>query len=362
MLPDRVEIAIVGAGIAGLAAAYYLSTKYRKRDLLILEAQQPMSLTTAQSGENYRNWWPHPAMAAFTDRSIDLMERIAREGDNLLQMTRRGYALATRAAKLDDLLAHLTAGYGPAAPELIRLHEGAKGGRAAAYVPPRTGRWEDAPGGVDVITDRELIRRNFPNFSEEVSAVLHIRRAGDISAQQLGQYMLERVRAQGGRLVHGRLRAVAPGAGFALEISTAQGTARLRAEALVNAAGPFLGEVAAMTGVSLPVENMVQQKIGFEDRAGAILRQAPFAVDLDPQVLDWTAEERDLLAADPESAWLTGACPAACTAGRTAARRAAGSSSAGPTTRRPANPCGSRRWMRAFRKSCCAARLPSIRR
>ena len=41
---------------------------------MLIDAGQPMGLTSAASGENYRNWWPHPVMTEFTDRSIALME------------------------------------------------------------------------------------------------------------------------------------------------------------------------------------------------------------------------------------------------------------------------------------------------
>ena len=59
-----------------------------------------------------------------------------------------------------------------------------------------------------------------------------------------------------------------------------------------------------MLGEELPIRNVFQQKIAFEDRAKAIPRDMPFAIDLDEQVLQWTAEERALLAADPETAVL----------------------------------------------------------
>ena len=76
------EIVIVGAGIAGIATGYYLATKHGKTDLVILDRGPPMGFTSAQSGENYRDWWPHPTMAGFTARSIGLMERIARDTEN----------------------------------------------------------------------------------------------------------------------------------------------------------------------------------------------------------------------------------------------------------------------------------------
>ena len=300
------RIVVVGAGIVGLAVTYYLVVRGEKRDLVILDPLPPMSLTSAASGENYRNWWPHPVMTAFTDHSIDLMEEIARASGNRPHMTRRGYALATRVAELDVLLDALHRGYGAGAGHRIRVHEA---GAGAAYVPPDVADWRSAPDGVDVLHDPELIRRHFPSFDPAIATVIHVRRAGDISGQQMGQHMLERIRAAGGRLVTGRLHAVTQQDGFRLEIVGPEGTQELQADILVNAAGPHLGEVAAMLGESLPVSTVAQQKIAFADVAGAIPRRMPFAVDLDGQSIDWTEEERSLLREEPSLAWLAEEMP-----------------------------------------------------
>jgi glycine/D-amino acid oxidase-like deaminating enzyme len=83
----------------------------------------------------------------------------------------------------------------------------------------------------------------------------------------------------------------------------------LRAERIVNAAGPFFGGVARMLGEDLPVSCVFQQKISFEDREGALPRTLPFTIDLDGQQLDWTEEERDLLTSDLASAVLLLAMP-----------------------------------------------------
>jgi len=104
-MSDRnVDIAVIGAGIVGIACAYYLARSNPAARIAIVDPNAPMSLTSAASGENYRNWWPHPVMTAFTDYSIDLLEEFARQHDNRIHMTRRGYALATRQAKPDQLL------------------------------------------------------------------------------------------------------------------------------------------------------------------------------------------------------------------------------------------------------------------
>ena len=59
--------------------------------------------------------------------------------------------------------------------------------------------------GADVITDRRLIRRHFPYLAEDTVALLHARRCGWFSGQQLGMYLLERAREKGVRLVEGRV-------------------------------------------------------------------------------------------------------------------------------------------------------------
>ena len=111
-MTHRCETLIIGAGIIGIAVAYYL-TKYQPlHKVTLVDAYQPMALTSAQSGENYRNWWPHPVMTAFTDHSTDIMESIARFSGNRINMTRRGYVLATRSDDPAQLLEELEAGYG----------------------------------------------------------------------------------------------------------------------------------------------------------------------------------------------------------------------------------------------------------
>lgn len=57
---QRADVAVIGAGIAGLAVADYLAVEHGVRDVVVIDSGDPMALTSAQSGENYRNWWPHP--------------------------------------------------------------------------------------------------------------------------------------------------------------------------------------------------------------------------------------------------------------------------------------------------------------
>ncbi|MGH7068251.1 MAG: NAD(P)/FAD-dependent oxidoreductase [Acetobacteraceae bacterium] len=289
------EVAVIGAGNIGIAVAYYLVERHGVRDVVLIDARDPMSLTSAQSGENYRNWWPHPVMTAFTDDSIDRLEEIATTTGNRINLSRTGYLLVTRRARPLDLIEELYRGYGETAERLIRVHEGPD---AASYEPAAPAAWARAPEGVDVLLDPALIRKTFPSFAPDLAAVLHIRRAGRVSGQQLGQFMLERIRAGGGRLRRGYVKAIEGGAPFVLVIETADGRAGLGVGRLVNAAGPFCRDVAGLLGEDLPVECIFQQKIAFEDRAGAIPRSMPFTIDLDGQMLPWSDEERAILADD----------------------------------------------------------------
>jgi len=304
----HVDIAVIGAGIVGLACAYYLALSRRTPKVAVIDPLPPMSLTSAASGENYRNWWPHPVMTAFTDFSTDLMEVISNESDNRLHMTRRGYALATRQANPDDLLRQLHEGYGSEGAGKIRTH---RKGSTSSYQRALSADWQSAPDGVDVIQDRDILERCFPTFDRDVATVLHIRRAGDISGQQLGSFMLEHLRAKDGKVIRGRVVEVSRTRNFTLMVADADGRTSLTADIVVNAAGPSVGDVAELLGESLPVVNVFQQKIAFEDVRGAIDRQMPFSIDLDGQAIDWTEQERAVLAEDPASEWLTKAMPGA---------------------------------------------------
>ena len=299
--PKHFDVIVIGSGIAGIASAYYLLRGNNKNRVLLVDREPPMSYTSAQSGDNYRNWWPHPVMTAFTNRSIDLLEALARESGDAFRMRRRGYALATRSNDIEGLLADLDRGYAEAPDDEVRVHDS-----AARYELPASDDWESAPRGVDILAGQQLIQDAFPALSPDVRYILHIRRAGDISGQQLGQWMLEAIGDAGGRRRSAEVSGIEPaGHGFSVSLRSGDETEEVRADRIVNAAGPFAGEIAAMLGTELPVTNIYQQKIAFEDHLGVVPRDLPFAIDLDDVHFDWSEEEREFLREDPATAWLT---------------------------------------------------------
>ena len=303
----RQSVLVIGAGIAGIATAHYLALRPEIGRITIVDRGRPMAFTSAQSGENYRNWWPHPVMTAFTDLSISLMEELDRTTAGGVGMSRRGYALATRRTDIGQLVDALHDGYAAATADALRHHGP---GGADAYVPPDSASWRTAPDGVDIITGRDLIRRTFPSYDPGVAAVIHVRRAGSVDSFRLGERMLGIARDRGAEYVTGTVEALTRAAdGFEAEAATEEGTRRLMADLVFNAAGPFVADIGRMTGYHLPVRNVRQQKIVFEDRERAIPRSMPFSIDLDGQEIDWGDDDRAVILEDDAAAWLAGPMP-----------------------------------------------------
>jgi glycine/D-amino acid oxidase-like deaminating enzyme len=310
MSVNQAEVVICGAGIAGVAAAYHLAVRRGVTDIVLIDERPPLTLTSDKSAECYRNWWPGPgdAMVRLMNRSIDLLEDLARESGNVFRMNRRGYLFATADASRVPLFIERAReaealGGGPA-----RMHASA----GSDYRPAPADGFEDQPTGTDVITEPSLIRRHFPYLSEETVALAHARRCGWFSGQQLGMYLLERAREKGVRLYEGRVERVETSGGRvrAVTVSTHGGQQTLATPRFVNAAGPFIKPIARMLGVDLPVFCERHAKLAFNDVLGAIPRHAPMLIWTDPVTLPWSDEERSVLGLSPEHRHLLEEFPA----------------------------------------------------
>lgn len=313
------EVVICGAGIAGISAAYHLAVRCGVRDVLLVDERPPLSLTSDKSTECYRNWWPGPgtAMVELTNRSIDLMEQLARETGNAFHMTRRGYLFVTgdpgRVPHIERV-ARESCGLG-AGP--LRIHTDPSQGRK--YTPSPAEGFEGVPTGADLIFDKDLLREQFHFLSPDVVAALHTRRCGRISAQQMGMILLEKAREYGARLLCGRVEAVEVQGGkmhavlvsrAGLEPGAPSTSHEILTDNLVVAAGPFSRHVAAMLGLDLPIACELHRKIAYNEHLGTVPRTAPLYYWADPQQLPWSDEERALLEETEETHWLLEPFPA----------------------------------------------------
>ncbi len=298
LLPVRAEVVVVGAGIAGISAAYRLALAGQK-DVLIVDPLPPLSLTSDKSTECYRNFWPGPdgAMAALMSRSIDLLE----ESAEAIRMNRRGYLFVTdRAERVGEWIvaADQANSYGGGE---VRVHEAVGTYRASA---PEGLQSID---GVDIVHDANPL---FPYLKPGASA-MHIRRAGWLKSDLLGRLWLDKALEMGVRLVRGEVIGIELTAGrvSGVAIRVGEAVSGVKCGVLVNAAGPLCADVAALVGLEMPVFSELHLKLNFRDKERAMPRNAPLVIGDDPIELPWRVEEREALSADPAIHFLSESFP-----------------------------------------------------
>ncbi len=157
---------MVGAGIAGIATAYYLAVKHARKRILLIDKLQPMSLTTSKSGENFRDYWPQACMAEFTTHSLDLMQALIDTHGDVFHMRSFGYDFVSHDAQRD-------------------------------LFPAERGMDSDRARGLTRCTDWQQLRNDYPYFSEQVRQVLHIDRAGAIDVYALGSLLMAQAKGAG---------------------------------------------------------------------------------------------------------------------------------------------------------------------
>lgn len=287
-MSERATVAIVGAGMAGLACAYHLAVEHGVRDVVLVDDREPLTLTSDKGTQAYRNWWPGPddTMFRFVSRSIDLLERSADECGNHFRLNRRGYVFLTAhpdgAARL-RADAHAVSAFGMGA---LREHDDARG----SYRPAAPEGYRDALDGADLLTGAAL-RRAFPSVDGAATAALHVRRAGWLNAVAFGGWLLKRAVGAGVRVVRDAFVGIDAVGGRASALRLASG-ARVDTDRVVLAAGPRLPDIATALGMSLPLRLELHAKLLLRDTERAVPRDVPFLIWNDPVRLAWTAAER----------------------------------------------------------------------
>lgn len=265
------SILIIGAGIAGVASAYYLSEKFPAHQITVVDKLSPLSLTTSCSGENFREYWPQPSMNAFVSHSIDLMKKLSKANPDLFQLKYSGY----------DFVSH------------FQNH---------SIFPT-----DSVKTAIDVLTDAQTIHAKKPYLDADIKRVEHVRNAGYFEVYALGSLLIKLAKANGVSFVKQEVVDISNDELFTVKFKS--GT-YLQAQKLVLASGPFINHQAKMLGYDLPIYNVKQRKFVFTDEKDIIPRDMPFTIYADNQFLDWSADEKEMMQKDPEYRWLLDEFPA----------------------------------------------------
>ena len=260
------QIVICGAGIVGVAAAYYLSVKHGERDIVLLDQGQPLSFTTSKSGENYRDYWPQAWMQAFCSHSISLMHDLARHDNN------HGFALHE-------------IGY-----EFISSND--------ANLFPSNSGLNDQDQDMHTF-DRSEFASQKPYLADQVKQIVHIPKAGIMDVYALGSLMLAEAKQAGVQILNTTVNSIEAlnDGGFSVSCNEMES---LQCEQLVLAAGPFSAKLAKTMDIDLPLQNYLQHKFLITDPQKVIPRDMPFTIIADSQYLPWSAEEKQLFADDSD--------------------------------------------------------------
>ena len=304
-MPDSAEIIVIGAGMAGVAAAYHLAVRRGVRRVVLIDEREPLTLTSDKGTQAYRNWWPGPdaTMLRYMTRSIDLLEEMADESGNGFRMNRRGYVFVTGDEEGVERLrgtAHEVSSFGMGE---LREHDGAAPGYRSADPEGCAG----VPNGADLLSG-DAARRVFPGLGPDTRAALHVRRAGWVNAIALGAWLVKRALGAGATFVRDRVTAIDQAGGRVTGVRLASG-ARIGADRIAIAAGPALPETARMLDLELPVFLELHAKLTMRDTRRVVARSFPFLIWNDPVTLPWSDAERTKLESEPGGARLLAPFP-----------------------------------------------------
>jgi len=238
---------ICGAGIAGVATAHYLKKLGSTDRIVLVDRAQPLSFTTAASGENFRDYWPQRCMQDFISNSLKLIRELDDDYETLFSFKQTGYEFVSQDEDREIFPS-----------DDISNDEGARA--IQRILSP-------------------CLHATRPYLGDNIKQVTQITQAGSFDVYSLGQYF------QGNE------------------------ASILKANTLILAGGPLTPKLAACLGIKLPLLSYLQRKIVLNDPLSIIPRDMPFTIFADPQHLSWTDEEKVAFSEDAELQWLLNEFP-----------------------------------------------------
>jgi sarcosine oxidase subunit beta len=245
--PKTADVAVIGGGIVGVSTAFWLSRA--GLDTVLVEMRDGLStLSTASSVECFRAQFTEPAMAELARSSNEIFEEFARVvgvGGLDIALHQQGYLFLT-----DD-------------PAMVDELE------AAVHTHHALG-----------VTDSQFlsagdIQRRYPYVSPSAVGGTFRQRDGWLSAHEATQGF---ARGSSARfLLQTRASGIAQDGHGVSGVHTTQGTIATRT--VVDAAGPFAGQVARLAGLDLPLGPVRRQKV-FLSSQPLVPADAPMSIDV----------------------------------------------------------------------------------
>ena len=244
----KTDAVVIGGGIVGTATAFWLSRA--GLEVVLVEMRDGLStLTTPASVECFRAQFAEPAMAALAIPSIEMFEHF----DEVIGLP--GYTISIKQQGYLFLTAN---------PETIAdLKENVKQQHKLG------------------VTDSEFLERDeilprFPFLSPSVLAATFRQRDGWLSCHEVTQGYAKGCDAR--FFINTKATGIHKDEKGVCAVETNRGI--LQTRTVVDAAGPFAGEVGRMADLELPLEPVRRQRV-FIETAVAIPQNAPFTVDVD---------------------------------------------------------------------------------
>lgn len=250
---DSADVVIVGGGIVGSAVAYFLSAEaaFAGRRIVIVERDPSYAeASTARSAGGLRQQFSTPENIAMSQFTLSLVRQLKPTFGPEADVGFREQGYLVLAAEADRTLL----------AENVALQQ--------------------AHGADIVLLEPAELTRRFPWLATEGVAAAGFGRSGEgwLDPPSLAALLRNAARARGVTVMHDRVTAIE--AKGRIEAVRLAGGLRIACGALVNAAGPWAGALAALAGVALPVEPRKRYIYVIDCReAPEALHRAPLTVD-----------------------------------------------------------------------------------
>ena len=260
---DSADIAVVGAGVIGCSVAFHLARLGCKNVLLIEKEPLPGSGSTSKANGGIRAQFTTEVNIAMSLASMDILDALADEIGEPPLYRKAGYLFLT--------------------------------GDPARFAAMAAAAVFQRARGVSVeVLDVEAVRAKAPYAAGEIAGGTFGPRDGFIDPGALTNFFLREATRAGVRVRYAaEVTAIDRDGTGAFRLTTTAG--EVRAPAVVDAAGPFAGRVAALAGIDVPVVP-VRRHLLISGPCTALPPVIPMTIDADTGVLIRREGSRVLIA------------------------------------------------------------------